>query len=109
MENRKPKGKTNILTNLLQGAGWRPQDFAREVLGLNYSTYTYRVRKGQLRINDYQRILGALGKTWEEVFGSVEVIARPVPKKAEEVKGQTKREPNAVPFVADEIDFTILE
>lgn len=52
----------------MEKTNMKPIEFAKNILGIKYTTYCYRVRKGQLRLKDYIKIMEATGLSWPELF-----------------------------------------
>lgn len=93
-------GRRNVLTGILLDMGFKPKEFVRDVLGLNYQTYLYRVRKGQLKDEDYKKILTALNMTYEQVFWRDRVRQQPIISQAP----PAEREYVEQPFYASAIE-----
>jgi len=101
-------GRSNILTEIIHNMGYKTKDFVDKFLGLNYNTYCYRVRNGQLKTEDIDRILDATGLTYEQIFRAErasstvirsEVVSSPVnlPEPKARMKGvREERKPNFV-------------
>ncbi len=56
------------LTRAIRGAGYSPQDFAKNVLNVSYQGFMYRVREKKLTLDQYHKIMAYTGKSFEELW-----------------------------------------
>ena len=66
------------LAKAIEAIGMNTAQFATEVLGLKYATYSYRVRQGCLGLDDYHKIIVTTGRKFEDLFPNPYTPVRPM-------------------------------
>jgi len=56
------------LTKAIRGAGFSPNDFARDILKISYQGFRYRVNQGKLALVHYHKIMAYTGKSFEDLW-----------------------------------------
>ncbi|HRG11390.1 MAG TPA: hypothetical protein PLJ08_22640 [Cyclobacteriaceae bacterium] len=73
------KAPYSELTRALRGAGFSPQDFARDILKVTYQAFMYRVREKKLTLDQYHKIMAYTGKTFDELWPNPYQVKKRIP------------------------------
>lgn len=73
------KAPYSELTRALRGAGFSPQDFAKDILKVTYQAFMYRVRQKKLTLDQYHKIMAYTGKTFDELWPNPYQVKKRIP------------------------------
>lgn len=73
------KAPYSELTRAIRGAGFSPQDFAKDVLKVTYQGFRYRLREGKLTLDQYHKIMAYTGKTFDELWPNPYQVKKRIP------------------------------
>jgi hypothetical protein len=93
------------LTKAILSAGFSPQAFAKEILGVTYQGFRYRVTNGKLTLDQYHKIMAYTGRTFDDLWPNPYQKTKKIPLTLSNIKPPTvnlapkeeKQEPIQVP------------